>query len=276
MSAIADLAAHPDVGRVAEIVREVAVAEVLSRFRKLADGDISEKNGPQDLVTVADQESERVLTARLTDLMPGSVAVGEEATAASADVIDRLRDDAPVWVLDPVDGTFNFAHGETGFALIVALVVGGETRAGWIHMPVENKTATVEQGSGAWLEGERMATADPGAIEQMVGQATFNNFPTETRPAAKAQAKAFKQFGALRCAAREYVELCTGKRHFMYYRSLKPWDHAAGVLMARESGGHDARPGTGEPYRVVDPGRGMLVAASEPAWNRVATHFGVA
>src|SRR3546814_9282988 len=62
--------------------------------------------------------------ARLTDLLPGSLVVGEEAVHAEPALMDQLASDAPVWILDPIDGTRNFAHGRPVFAIMVALEIG--------------------------------------------------------------------------------------------------------------------------------------------------------
>ncbi|WP_346198525.1 inositol monophosphatase family protein, partial [Couchioplanes caeruleus] len=85
------------IDRVTELVREVARTIVLPRWRRLTDSEIEEKS-PGDLVTVADQESERALTAGLTALLPGSSVVGEEAVAADPSVLERLDDGGPVWL----------------------------------------------------------------------------------------------------------------------------------------------------------------------------------
>ena len=93
---------------VAAIVAEVAAEELMPRFRHLASGDVRDK-GPGDPVTVADEAAERALTRRLAGLLPGSLVVGEEAASADPAVVDRLSQDNPVWIIDPVDGTTNFA-----------------------------------------------------------------------------------------------------------------------------------------------------------------------
>src|SRR3546814_8953683 len=92
-----------------------------------------------DLVTVVDVAVEKRLTARLTDLLPGSLVVGEEAVHAEPALMDQLASDAPVWILDPIDGTRNFAHGCPVFAIMVALAQGGESIAGWILDPVSGR-----------------------------------------------------------------------------------------------------------------------------------------
>src|SRR5258706_1538626 len=112
-----------DVERVDRIIREVARTEIVPRFRMLRAGDIREKS-PGNLVTAADMASEAALTRRLGEILPGAVVLGEEAAAEDEGLFGLLAGDAPVWIIDPVDGTINFAHGRPGFAVIVALVSG--------------------------------------------------------------------------------------------------------------------------------------------------------
>src|SRR5258708_31980721 len=143
-----------DCEKVRRLIVEVADAEVMPRFEKLKTGDISEKS-PGDFVTVADVASEQRLTPALRDLLPGSLVVGEEAVAADPAVLALLDGDAPVWVVDPIDGTANFAAGIPMFAIMVALIRRGETLAAWIHDPLKRATATALAGGGAGGEGKR-------------------------------------------------------------------------------------------------------------------------
>src|SRR6185437_14383172 len=108
----------PDLAHIAGLIRETAAIEILPRFGTLASGDIREK-GPGDLVTVADTAAEQRLTRLLEEAVPGSVTLGEEAAAADASCFDRLAGAAPVWIVDPIDGTGNFVRGQTAFAVIV-------------------------------------------------------------------------------------------------------------------------------------------------------------
>jgi len=113
-----------DVAKVAGIIREIAEEQVLPRFQALADHEVQEKVAGE-LVTVVDLAVEDHLTRRLTELLPGSLVVGEEAVHADPALMDRLASDAPVWIIDPIDGTRNFAHGRPVFAIMVALAKAG-------------------------------------------------------------------------------------------------------------------------------------------------------
>ena len=121
---------NPDLQQVSEIIARVSREEVLPRFQHLSVSDIDTKGSDEDLVTTADVETEKRLTRELTALMPDSVVVGEEAAFKDPSVLDHLTGDRPVWVIDPVDGTMNFAYGRSEIGVVVALVYKGETVAG--------------------------------------------------------------------------------------------------------------------------------------------------
>src|SRR5262245_52401902 len=109
-----------DLESVDELIRAVAAEQILPRFRRLASHEVHEKS-PGNLVTIADVEAERALTRELRQRLPGSVVVGEEAVAADPQVLDLLGGEAPVWILDPVDGMMNFTRSVARFAVMVAL-----------------------------------------------------------------------------------------------------------------------------------------------------------
>src|ERR1044071_2082707 len=125
----------PDADRVGRIIAEIAETEVMPYFERLGHGDITEKR-PGDVVTIADVAAEAKLSPALAELLPGSLVVGEEAVAGDPRVLEALAGKAPVWLVDPIDGTANFAEGIPRFAVMVALVHRGTTVMGWIHDPV--------------------------------------------------------------------------------------------------------------------------------------------
>ena len=246
-----------DLARVEAIIREVAALEILPRFRKLAEDDIREKQ-PGQLVTVADEEAERRLTQQLPELLPGSVVVGEEGVAAEPARLGALDDAAPVWLVDPVDGTQNFSEGNPIFATMVALVRARETLASWIYDPVVDRIAVAEHGAGATLDGMPLRTRAAPPLAEMTG-----------RLGGKTAQKLRGKVGHIRnwrCAGHEYLDIVTGEMHFSLYRRLFPWDHAPGVLLVREAGGHAAYL-DGEPYRPGDINASLLSAADHGSWG---------
>ncbi len=257
--------ARVDIDRVSALIAEAAAEEIAPRFGKLAEGDVRAK-GPSDPVTVADLAMERRLTAALPGLLAGSTVVGEEAVADDALIHDRLDGDDPVWVIDPLDGTTNFTEGRPMIAVIIALVHRGRTVAGWIHDPLNRATATVEQGAGAWLGDVRLRVAAPTEPPAMIGALNFKYFPEELRERLKARRERVSAVRPLFCAGQEYLRLTRGEIHFAQFWRIKPWDHAAGVLLHREAGGHAARI-NGEPYRPTDREGGLLLTPDAASWR---------
>jgi len=247
----------PPIDRVSSLIREVARAEILPRFRKLAAGDIVEKK-PGQLVTTADIEAERILTSRLEGLLPGSVVVGEEGVAADPGRLAAVAGAAPVWLVDPVDGTQNFVDGKPVFATMAALLIEQRAAAAWIYEPVADRMASAELGSGAFMEGERLRTAAPVAIAEMRGRLSG-------RAAKRLEGKVGSIFNE-RCAAYEYLAVAQGAAHFALFRRLNPWDHAPGELLVREAGGFAQRL-DGTPYLASEIDASLLLAPDADSWQ---------
>ncbi len=260
----------PDIDSVAAFIREAAEVEVLPRFRQLADGDIREK-APGDLVTVADLAVEAMLERELTALVLGSLVVGEEAVHDRPELIERLAGgDAPVWIIDPIDGTTNFSEGDPLFVIQVAYAQGGKTRAAWIFDPVRGIMATAEEGSGALLDGRRATVSPAPPVEAMKGALYAN----PKRPGLSPDFAHYRKRdgGYRRCVGQEYLSMVSGETHFALFTRLLPWDHAAGVHLHAEAGGHGALI-DGSPYH---PGltEGYILLAPDPeTWERLHGMF---
>jgi fructose-1,6-bisphosphatase/inositol monophosphatase family enzyme len=257
---------------VARFIRETAEIEILPRYRTLRREDIREKR-PGDLVTLADLEAERRLTRLLLDAEPGSVVLGEEAAAGDPSQFALLAADAPVWVIDPVDGTANFARGQPGFAVIVARVERGQVCAGWIYDPLSDVVAWAQQGAGAWSAGRRLAVASEIDPAQMRGAAYGRTAAGPRAAQALGDSGRVAQVRNLGCSALEYLELAFGRAHFSLHSRSLPWDHAAGMLIVAEAGGVSSfLDGTAYDPRVFD--RPVLATANRVAWDTVRAVVG--
>lgn len=259
---------------VAALLRDAARAEILPRFRRLAQGAVRTKSGPLDLVTDADEAAERVIEAGLTRLFPGCVVVGEEAAAADPSVMDRLADADLAFVVDPVDGTANFAAGLPLFATMAAAVVKGEVVGAWIHDPLGDDTAMALRGEGAWIadpEGRHMAdlrVAAPVPVGQMLGAISWTYLPPPLRAQVTARFPRFAGVVGYRCAAHEYRWAAGGHGHVLFYNRLMPWDHLPGWLLHREAGGYSAR-FDGSDYRPIHRDGGLICAPDRQSWDAV-------
>lgn len=254
---------------VGALLRRAAATAILPVFRRLDDASVEEK-APGEVVTVADREAEVIITDGLLALLPGSTVVGEEAVAEDPAVLRRLDQPGPVWVVDPVDGTANFAAGRRPFAVMVALLRDGATEASWILDPISGSLAVARAGEGAYLDGERVRTPEAHGPAAALRGAVMNRFlPADLRARVNA---GIGQIGEVlpgnHCAGREYPDILRGVQDFVLFWRTLPWDHAPGVLLLQEAGGV-ARRFDGTPYDPADDRNGLLVAANSEVWAAV-------
>lgn len=245
---------------VADLLRETAERVILPRFRNLAGSEIVEK-APGDLVTVADREAEAIITPALLALLPGSRVVGEEACAADPALMRGL-DRGAVWLVDPVDGTANFAAGRRPFAVMVALVRYGEPVLSWIYDPAGDELCLAERGAGATINGARILTPDDRDERPLRGGLLNRFMPPDVWARIDTAAAGIGRMPGLMCAGAEYPAVARGERDFtVFWRGL-PWDHAPGALFLEEAGGVVRRL-DGTAYAVASD-RDGLVAATTP------------
>lgn len=246
------------------LMRDVSEKVILPRFRNLGSGEIIEK-AADDLVTVADREAEVALEEGLAKIDPTLAIVGEEAAHADASVLDHLS--GSCWIVDPIDGTHNFAHGQPPFGIIIARAESGLAQSGWLYDCLTGRFCHAHHGQGAKIDGE--------AIQAR---------PTDQDPPVAAISRLFlseeqraffdKQLGPHytlvdipRCAAEQYPRLALGENDVSTFKRTLAWDHAAGVLWLNEAGGKASRM-DGSEYRVDEHDKTGLVGASTPAiWN---------
>lgn len=259
----------PDIDKVAALVAEVAATEILPRFERLAAHEVREK-GPGDLVTIADEAAEAWLAPRLLELIPGSMVLGEEAAAADPELLRRLDEAESLWLIDPVDGTANFAAGRPRFAMMVAYIRFGQVIGAWIYDPIGRRMALAERRGGAFLDGRRLSVAPPPArVAEFTGALHAGQFgDPELRHRVHSRRHLVTSIKSLRCAGLEYMRLAEGQIHFCLYTRLMPWDHAPGVLLHAEAGGHAAYLVEGGEY---DPAKidmsGLLLAPDAGSWQ---------
>jgi fructose-1,6-bisphosphatase/inositol monophosphatase family enzyme len=258
-----------DSQRVAELMRETAAAELLPRFRNLAKEDIRQKR-PGDFVTVADVASEQRLSVGLAKILPGVPVVGEEAVEKDAGLVDLIgRPGETCWVVDPLDGTSNFAAGRDRFAMIICLIHDRETVGGWILDVPNDRLAAALKGQGVTVDGMQVQGKPPGRPPKgLVGYRIRKEIGRQLTPG---QQQGLGELTTLNCAGREYIDVLAGLFDFNLYRMTKPWDHAAGALMLGEAGGQAIR-FNGEPYRPADRmDSGIIAAASSEVVREVKT-----
>ncbi|WP_062116991.1 inositol monophosphatase family protein [Aureimonas sp. AU40] len=266
------------IDKLAAILRDAAKAEILPRFRRLSEGDIREKTSAVDLVTEADEAAERFIKRECAARLPDALFVGEEGVAADPALLARIGEADLSIIVDPIDGTANFAAGAPLFGVMAAVVSKGETVAGLIYDPLGDDWMIAEKGAGAFLvrpDGERvrLRAAEPAGIADMIGVASSSMLPKDQRRALLTRLADTRILANYRTAAHEYRLAASGALHYQFYVKLMPWDHLAGTLLLEEAGGY-VRKWNGEPYRPTDTKGGLLTATDPESWQALRALIG--
>lgn len=230
----------PDIDELQSLVRRIAGEELPPRFNRVehqlkSDGSV---------LTEADLAMNRRLREGLAAAWPDIGFLSEEMGREEQEQL--LATDQPLWVLDPLDGTSNFAAGLPFFTVSLALVHDGAVALGVIHDPMRDETFAARRSLGATLNGRDLKCSPSGlALERSVALVDFKRLPTGLRErlARAAPYSSQRNFGS--CAL-EWCWMAAGRGHVYLHGGMKLWDFAAGSLILAEAGGH-AQTLEGEP-----------------------------
>ena len=259
-------------------VREAARQRIMPRFRALQPSDISTKSGPADLVTLADTEAEAQISAAVRAAWPEAVALGEESVAADPSLRAAMGSADLCVVIDPVDGTWNFAKGLAVFGVLVAVLRHGVPVWGLLYDPVMDDwieaapeaPATFVTASGT---SRPLSTSSEARDERLTGYLPLGLFGRDDRTRIVAEFPDFMRITGLRCALHEYRMVAQGHAEFCLSGPVPhPWDHAAGVLAVEAAGGV-ARFLDGSRYDANRLKGVLLSAGSQAAWDSLARRF---
>jgi myo-inositol-1(or 4)-monophosphatase len=214
----------------------VEAARIAGRFQqyRFASALNVTLKGDKNLVTEVDQESERLIVGHLLRSFPGHSIVAEEGEYPQGDTPFR-------WIIDPLDGTTNYAHGFPWFCVSIGLESAGELVAGVIYNPMHDELFTATKGVGAFLNGQRLHVSSRSPLQNTLLGTGFpydcasdpaNNF--DNFIAFQKAARGIRRAGA---AALDLAYVAAGRLDGFWELKLKPWDVAAGVLLVREAGG---------------------------------------
>ncbi len=246
-----------------EIARE---AGALARRRRSEGVSIAAtKSTIADIVTEADREVEQLVRDRLAAARPGDGFLGEESDAARSET-------GVTWVVDPIDGTVNYAYGIPHYAVSIAAVTGEPDARSWraevgvVHNPATGELFHATRGGGAWLGEQRLAVSEPGPAGALVATG-FGYDPATRAGDLDRVTRAFELARDIRRAGAASLDLAfvaAGRLDAYFERGLYPWDHAAGGLLVLEAGGRMG----GQPDGA--PGRTMTLAAAPELFERLA------
>jgi myo-inositol-1(or 4)-monophosphatase len=218
-------------------------------LRRLPDEREVRYKGPRDLVTDADVAAQTAIAALIAAWHPEHALLGEEGPG-TADLLGPR----PVWIVDPLDGTSNYARRLPTFSVSVAVAEAGHVLAGAIYDPLRQETFYAERGQGAFV---RRGSAPPeplrvSATDDLARALVALDWPREPRMRAQALAAlgrvavACHTVRSLGSAALELAYVAAGRLDAYFQLALQPWDAAAGWLLVNEAGGRVTTPGGGE------------------------------
>lgn len=214
-------------------VEAARIAGRFQRYRFASFMNVTLK-GDKNLVTEVDQESERLIVRHLLGTFPDHNIIAEEGEYPQGDAPFR-------WIIDPLDGTTNYAHGFPWFCVSIGLESAGELVAGVIYNPMHDELFSATKGGGAFLNGQRLHVSTRAPLQNTLLATGFpydcasdpaNNFGNFI--AFQKAARGIRRAGA---AALDLAFVAAGRLDGFWELKLKPWDVAAGVLLVREAGG---------------------------------------
>jgi fructose-1,6-bisphosphatase/inositol monophosphatase family enzyme len=253
------------------LIRQTAAEIVMPRYQALSADDIQEK-APDDLVTIADKESELQLSEGLLRILPDAAVVGEEACAADPDLV-KLLGKGTAWIIDPIDGTGNFAAGRPHFALMVALVSSDQIEAGWMYDPLRDRMCHATRGEGAFIDGTRVTSKGSGADLPITAISMKFMAPAKRASMIERTAGLITPTDPPMCAGEQYPRVVLGQNDIAVYERTLAWDHAPGALFLLEAGGFLARM-DGSAYEFWDDRKGMLAASAPGLGERALRLLG--
>jgi myo-inositol-1(or 4)-monophosphatase len=196
-----------------------------------------DKKGAIDLVTEMDVEIERAFRAMIAERFPSHVVLGEEFGASG----DREAEARCCWVLDPIDGTTNYAHGLPIFCASLALEIDGEAVVGAVYDPNRRELFTAERGHGAWLNGAPLRVSTSTAlIDSLLVTGFHYNIHKDSSELIELFGEFISRARAVRRLGSAALDLCyvaAGRFDGFWEHKLQPWDVAAGALIVQEAGG---------------------------------------
>jgi len=252
------------------LLRDVSAKAILPHYQKLAAHQIEAK-AADDVVTIADTLAEEMLTEGLARIIPGLPVVGEEAAHADPTVRERLS--SSCWIVDPLDGTNNFAKGQAPFGILIAMADAGVAHTGWIYDPLRDRLCIAHHGKGAFVNGQRVQARTTGQEPPVAAVSLVFMDPARRESVRTGIAPHYTLVDVPRCAAEQYPRLVLGTNDVSIFERTLAWDHAAGVLFVNEAGGKAARP-DGRVYRVDEDHLPGLIGAASPAlWDQLTDRF---
>ncbi|MFP4611447.1 MAG: inositol monophosphatase family protein [Thiohalophilus sp.] len=220
-----------DINKLKTIIIDAAREELLPRFTNVKRGIKADGS----FLTEADLAVQNRIADELKAHWPDTLFLGEEMPASEQQTL--LQSGKPIWILDPLDGTSNYASGIPVYSVSLALIEQGELKVGLVYDPERDECFSAVKGQGAWLNDERLGPIDTGlGLKQCTGLIDFKRLSPElaTRLAVEIPYASQRSFGSV---ALDWCWIAIGRSHVYLHGKQNLWDYAAGHLILAEAGG---------------------------------------
>ncbi len=194
--------------------------------------EVESKSSPTDLVSQVDRRAEEVIVAGLARARPHDAILAEEGTLASGSTGVR-------WLVDPLDGTTNYVYDYPASCVSIAVEVDGDLRVGVVHEPYADRTYEAVAGQGAVCDGRSLAVRRGVELSEALVATGFSYDAVQRGLQGAALERILPRIRDIRRAGSAALDLCqvaAGRVDAYYELHLKPWDYAAGTVIAREAG----------------------------------------
>lgn len=261
-----------------DLARDIALeaGELAARRRREGVSIAATKSSIVDVVTEADREVELLIRGRLADARPRDAILGEEGGRSAGS-------SGTSWLVDPIDGTVNYLYGIPHYAISIAVVEGEPDPLTWTGLagcvlnPATGELYTAVAGAGAFLGDDPIRIADPVPLELALINTGFAYAAATRQKQGEVVTRLLPKVRDIRRFGTASLDLCmvaTGRTNAYFERTLSPWDHAAGVIIAREAGavvkGFDDDAPSGDFILAAEP---SLAARLEPLLLELGMRF---
>ena len=253
-----------DIQALADFALDIA-RQAGEAIRRQRENDTVERDykHQQELVTNADLEADRIITEAIQSRYPDHRILSEESSPALRDTRDL---DSPLWIIDPIDGTVNYAYGHSQVAVSIAWAFKGQIRVGVVHCPFQEETFFAIEGQGAHCNGKGLTHSGCRTLERTLIATGFPYGKDHLAPLVARFNKIIHACRDIRRIGSAAVDICwvAAGRLDAYYETVSPWDCAAAVLIAREAGaacGHFLPIPDGQPAMLWS--ENLLICAPE-------------
>ncbi|PSW16710.1 hypothetical protein C9J01_06870 [Photobacterium rosenbergii] len=261
---------------VLHVIKKCSRQTILSGLSASSNVEKNQKKSASDIATQDDREIEKQLRQSLSHIFPTALIIGEESVYESPELLSQAEAASLSIIIDPIDGTWHYAHGSNLVGVMIAILKNGRCIFGVIYDPLNDEFIYAVEGEGAFVRTKDNVTKSVAisANSPNIGLCSpFHFNDAKIREVISSWMNNYDRVFSLSCSSFEYKMILNGGASFyLTHESPKPWDHLAGVLIVNEAGGYAAKIDNTE-YLLSDKDNNLLVCSSEKIWQQIVTQL---